>query len=137
MRHIRQSGSVIEGEWQFNDAWYLVALGRRRDQDLSELIGSADALNHDVLPALAAAATLGRLLASGLAERRGERFRLSAAGERIYERRRGGVFEEAASVLTHLREVELVDGEAPFAAERYDAACEEHRQRVARWMRGT
>ncbi len=63
--------------WQFTDAWFLTAIGQfgRRGCSLSELIGAADALNHDVAPEPVAADSLGRLIASDLVSRDAQRFR--------------------------------------------------------------
>jgi hypothetical protein len=116
---------ALVSEWEFNDALLLTALGpSSRGRDLSELIGSVDAMNHDVLPVDQAARAVGRLLASGLVERMEERFRLTDAGKQIYAQRRGGMFEQAGAVLRALREVALVEGEHAFTAQQYATAYE-------------
>lgn len=126
---------MVDEGWEFNDALFLTALGAgRRGRDLSELISAADAFNHDVLPAGEAAKAVGRLVASGLVERVGKRFRLTNRGARIYKSRRGGMFEQAPSVLMALRQVELVEGEPAFTAADYSDAYEAYSRRTSRWL---
>ena len=127
---IRHDAWVVDEGWDFNDALLLTALGSARDgRDLSGLISAADAFNHDVLPADEAAKAVGRLIASRLVERVGNRFRLTREGASIYESRRGGMFEQAPSVLIALRQVSLVDGQPGFTAADYNDAYEKYRRR--------
>jgi hypothetical protein len=45
------------------------------------------------------------------------------------------MFEQSASVLELLREVELIEGEWNFEPEEFDDALEIRRKRVAKWTR--
>ena len=130
---IQQYSWVDHDGWDFNEAWLLTALGGsgRRGSDLSEWIGATDAFNHDVLPAEAAAQAVGRLIASGLVERDSDRFRLTKEGATVYKSRRGGMFEQPPSVLTALRQVACVEGEAAFTAAEYIEACEAYGRRAS------
>lgn len=119
------------GSWTFPDAWLLTAIGQfgRRGTSLSDLIGAADALNHDVPTEAQAASSLGRLIASGLLEVADGRYRLTRQGRSIYKRRQGGMFELSGSVLMALESVPRVDDNVAFAEGEFQAAYEEYVRR--------
>lgn len=125
------------GEWAFTDAWLLAAAAGfgRRGCSLSELLGAADAMNHDTPRADQASISLGRLCASGLITRAHGRICATRQARDLYKRRARGLFEQSASVLELLREVELIEGEWNFGPEEFDDALEIRRKRVAKWTR--
>ena len=125
-------GNVQESPaWTFCEAWLLTAIGRfgGRGCSLSEMIGAADALNHDVPIEAQAATSLGRLVASGLVEAHHARYRVTSAGGAFYERRRGGLFQHVGSILDILRSVPCLDGKVEFAAGEFQAAYEDDARR--------
>lgn len=77
----RHSVGVADG-WSFKDAWLLTALGQfgRAGCELTELLGAADALNHDVPSSQDLERGLGRLIASGLASAHDQRLMIAPAG---------------------------------------------------------
>lgn len=117
--------------WTFQDAWLLTATGLsgRRGCSLRDLIGAADALNHDIPTETQAAVSLGRLVASDLVEVHRSRYRVTTKGQSIYEQGHGSMFELPGSVLAALRSVRCVDGKVEFAAGEFDAAYEEYARR--------
>ncbi len=127
---------VEDATWDFSDAWFLAALGQFGLQGcaLTELIGTADALNHAVPTVDEAAQSLGRPIASGLANAVDGRFSATPEGLALYEKRRGGMFELTPSLLVQLRRVELIDGRCQFEPGEYNAAFDTYRMRVAKYL---
>jgi len=125
------------GEWSFTDAWLLTAAAGfgRRGCSLSDLLGAADAINHDVPRADQASISLGRLSASGLLTVADGRFCATLQARDLYKRRARPMFEQSASMLELLREVELIEDEWRFEPAEFDDAFETYRKRVARWTR--
>jgi hypothetical protein len=117
--------------WSFSEAWLLTAVGQfgGRGCSLSEMIGAADALNHDIPTEEQAAASLGRLAASGLIETHHAHYRVTKAGRLVYKQRRGGMFELSGSVLNALRPVPCVEGEVDFTPGQFQAAYDEYARR--------
>ena len=115
------------------DARLLTAFGQfgRRGCSIVELIGAADALNHDVAPEPVAADSLGRLIASELVSRDAQRFRVTKLGRAVYERRSGGTFELARSVFAVLPEYPASNGPLAFAPGEYEAAYREYHRRMS------
>ena len=125
-------------DWDFTDAWLLVAVAQfgGRGCSLSELIGAADALNHDIPQAEPASCSIGRLVATGLLEavdRR--RFKVTPEGVKLYQKRARPMFEQSSSVLRLLQRIDRTDGRWEFEAGEFDHAYEEYRSRASRWMR--
>lgn len=130
--------AVLMAEWNFTDAWLLTAVARFGTDgcSLSELIGAADALNHDIPRAEQASSSIGRLVATGLVEPAGERrFKATPEGAALYRRRAQPMFEQSRSVLRLLKRVDLVEGGWEFEPGEFDAAYEAHRERISRWTR--
>lgn len=119
-------------EWSFTDAWLLTSASGygRRGCTLTNLIGTADARNHDVATEADAAKSLGRLIASDLLVVKNGKFCATDTGRSLYKRRSGGWFEESGSVLQLLSEVPLVEGTWEFAPGEYMAAYEEYSRRM-------
>jgi hypothetical protein len=93
------------------------------------MIGAADALNHDIPTETQPGASLGRLVASGLIDVRGARYRVTKTGRAIYKRRQGGMFQLSGSVLKALGSVQCVEGRVDFALGELQAAYEEYARR--------
>jgi hypothetical protein len=131
MRYGQDRPVTGAAEWTFSDAWLLTAIGKfgRRGCSLSEMIGSADALNHDIPTETQAAESLGRLLAANLVVVRSGRYRVSASGRAIYKRRQGGMFQLSGSVLAVLVSVPCADGKLEFAPGEFRAAYDEYARR--------
>lgn len=121
------------GGWAFTDAWLLTAIGQfgRRGCSLTELIGAADALNHDVAPGPVVSGSLGCLIASDLVSADGQRFRVTKTGRAIYKRRAGGMFQLSTSVFEILPEYARQEGEWAFAPGEYEAAYARYRERMS------
>jgi hypothetical protein len=117
--------------WTFSDAWLLTAIGQSGQQgsSLSELIGAADALNHDVPTEAQASSSLGRLIASGLLEVADGRYRMTREGRSVYKRRQGGMFELSGSVLVALESIQCVDGKVEFGDGEFQTAYEDYVRR--------
>jgi hypothetical protein len=131
VRHLR--GVEDQAGWQFTDAWLLTAIGQfgRRGCSLSELIGAADALNHEVAPEPVAADSLGRLIASDLVAHDAKRFRVTKSGRAIYRRRSGGMVELAKSAFAVLPEYPARKGTLTFAPGEYEAAYGEYHRKMS------
>ncbi len=119
-------------EWSFTDAWLLTSVGGygRRGCTLTNLIGTADARNHDVATEAQSATSLGRLIASDLLVVKNGRFRVTDTGQSLYKQRSGGWFEESGSVLQLLSAIPLVEGTWEFAPGEYMAAYEVYSSRM-------
>jgi hypothetical protein len=125
------SGMPESLTWTSTDAWLLTATGQfgRRGCSLSELIGAADALNHDIPTETQAATSLGRLMASDLVEVHRSRYRVTSSGRANYNQRHGGTFELSGSVLAALGSVHCHEGKAEFVPGEFNAAYGEYARR--------
>lgn len=120
-----------QSQWSFSDAWVLAAaaVSGRRWCDLSNLIASADALNHDIPTEEVIEHSVGRLTASGLMETSGLRVRLTRAGKRLVSKRRRALFKQAQSVLALLGQQTLTDGHWDLPSGAWEEAYEAYWQR--------
>lgn len=99
--------------WDFADAWLMVAASGsgRRGYDLSQLIVSADAHNHDIPTEEVVRRSEGRLSSSGLMAVADGRVRLTDEGGRLAKCATGGMFERAPLLLNLLRDRPLAEGQ--------------------------
>ncbi len=99
------------GEWTFADAWVLTAVaGSRRPCSLTELVATADGLNHALLLDAEVTRAVGKLLGSGLLDVTADlAFDLTQQGTALVERRHGSLFSQVDSVLSLLGSVTLHD----------------------------
>jgi hypothetical protein len=123
---------VTDEAWSFSDAWLMIAAFGfgRRGCDLSQLIASADAYNHDIPTEAIVCGSIGRLRASGLMSVTDLHVRLTDDGRALAKRATGGMFERSPHLLRLLAEWPLSEGawdELPQGA--WQDAYDEYRAR--------
>jgi hypothetical protein len=103
---------VTDEAWSFEDAWLLIAASDfgRRGCDLSQLIASADAYNHDIPTEEVVRRSIGRLRASGLMSVAGLQLHLTGDGRALAKRATGGMFERGPHLLRLLDAWPFRDG---------------------------
>ncbi|GAB3922087.1 hypothetical protein GCM10011575_14590 [Microlunatus endophyticus] len=118
-----------QGPWSHADAWILAATSSgRRGSTLSGLIGSADAINHDIPTRDQLASSLGALLQAGLIEHHDGRFRTTRPGKLIRKHWRGGLFNWSATLLPQLQQLPRAGVEWPLTEDEFRAAYEAYRR---------
>lgn len=80
-------------------------LGGRRGCSLSQLIATADAINHAIPTRDELASSIGALVGAGLVEVVGGKFRITHAGKRMKKHWKGGMFNWSKTLLPHLEEL--------------------------------
>ena len=115
--------------WGFTEAWLLLSIGDQRSCTLTQMIGTADARNHDIPTELATALALGRLEASGLIGTSEKKIMATKEGRKIVKRRSGEFFQQASSLLPLLAEVPCRDDLHRFAPGEFHAAYEAYARR--------
>lgn len=122
--------------WEFADAWLMVAASDfgKKGCDLSELIGRADAYNHDIPPEAMVERSVGRLVASGLMSVSDGRFRLTEDGLVVARQAGGGMFERAPALLRLLANHPLVEGEWHLPPGSWRASFEQYRKAMSKWL---
>lgn len=121
------------GEWAWSDAWVLAAApDTPTGCSLSDLIRTADGINHAIVTLDELADGLGALLAAGLLEVRGDHFRTTAAGQAIKKHWKGGLFGWSRTVLPHLRTLPRPRERFEISRADYDAAVTKYLRRVPR-----
>jgi hypothetical protein len=116
--------------WTSSDAWILAATpNTKRGSTLSRVIGSADALNHDIPSRDALARGLGALIAAGLVEEVHGLYRTTPEGRAMRKHWTGGMFNWG-SLLPHLQELDRPNVEISLTETEYDDAYGEYRERV-------
>lgn len=117
------------GEWSWSDAWVLAASPGDPDGcSLSDLIRTADGINHAIVTRDELADGLGALLAAGLVEVRGDRIRTTPAGQAIKNYWRRGLFGWRKSLLPRLRKI-------PRPAARFEISPADYEAAVAAYLR--
>jgi len=126
---------MVRGEdsattWTWADAWLLAATAdSRRGCSLSELIGTADAINHAIPTRDELATSLGSLRSAGLVELMEGRFRTTAKGKSVKKHWQGGLFGWSKSLLPHLEKVPRLRADLPLTGSEVRAAYVEYTQR--------
>lgn len=122
--------------WDFPDAWLMISAAGfvRRGCDLSHLIGTADAYNHDIPSQAQVERSIGRLVASGLATTSDLRVRLSKQGRALAKQAHGGMFERAPNLLLLLSRWPLREGRWALPQGAWQAAYDQYRSRMAKDM---
>lgn len=112
--------------WTGSDAWIVASVTpSRRGFDLSRVIGTADAFNHDIPSRDQLASSLGALIDAGLVEVADGRFRLTRHGKRIRKTWRAGAFEWN-QMLPHLTPIPRSSHEYPLTSEEWQSAYDEY-----------
>lgn len=106
----------------------------RRGCELTWLIATADAYNHDIPTEFTVERSIGRLVASGLAETSDLRVGLTRDGRRFAKQARGRMFERAPKLLQLLQAVPLSEGHWQLPTGAWQQAYDNYRQRMAKYM---
>jgi len=101
-----------------------------RGCDLSRLIGTADAYNHDIPTEEIIERSVGRLVASGLIASEDLRVRLSADGRTLAKQAKGGMFDRAPNLLQLLASRPLVEGRWLLPTRAWQNAYDRYRARM-------
>jgi hypothetical protein len=138
-RHVPENGLMTTGSppsqqsptWGFTEAWLLLSIGDHGSSGctLSQMIGTADARNHDIPTREATAVALGRLEASGLVECSAERLTATKEGRHLVKQRSADFFRQASSLLPFLAEVPCREGLHRFEPGEFESAYEEYAKR--------
>lgn len=103
----------VSTSWTTDDAWIFsaIAIAGKEHCSLTELIGAADRINHDVLQEAEFTRAIGRLVGAGLVEADpiADQYRLTEAGRRLKGRWRHGMFGWITTIPPGLRRL----GEPP------------------------
>ena len=120
--------------WQFPDAWLMISAAGygRRGCDLSHLIGTADAYNHDIPTEVAVERSVGCLVASGFMVASGLRVALTADGRKLAKRAKGGMFERVPRLLELLDGHSRQEGVWDLPPGAWQRAYDEYRARMAK-----
>ncbi len=117
------------GEWTWSDAWVLAATpDASTGCSLSDLIRTADGINHAIVTLDELAGGLGALLAAGLVDVQGDLIRTTEAGQRVKKHWKNGLFGWSRSLLPRLRKI-------PRPAERFEISPAEYDAAVAAYLR--
>jgi hypothetical protein len=102
-----------QSDWAFADAWVLTAVAiSQRPCSLTEMVETADGINHAILLDGEVEGAVGRLLGSGLLDVTPElAFDLTPTGSALVSRRQGSLFAQVDSVLSLLASVAVHDHE--------------------------
>ena len=104
----------------------------RRGCDLSRLIGTADAYNHDIPTEDVIERSIGRLVASGLMTASHDlRVRLTREGRKTARKAKGGMFERAPHLLDLLQAHPLTEGHWPLPPGAWQTAYDAYVRRMA------
>jgi hypothetical protein len=129
---VRADDNAAASAWTTRDAWLLLAIGdhRKRACSLSDLIGSADARDHDVPTESECACIIGTLIASGLVEVAKDRYRVTPTGQKIVRSASGELFLQSRRLLPALAEIPRVAGEFIFRDGEFAEAFRAYRRRA-------
>lgn len=126
---------MAEPSWEFPEAWLLISAAGfgRRGCDLSHLIGTADAYNHDIPTEPMIERSIGRLAASGLMSASDDlRVRITGEGRSLVKQAKGGMFERAPRLLALLNDgVAMREGTWPLPPGAWQEAYDHFRHRMS------
>jgi hypothetical protein len=102
-----------QSDWAFADAWVLTAVAiSQRPCSLTELVATADGINHAIPLDPEVDGAVGKLLGSGLLDVTPDlAFDLTPKGSALVARRHGSLFTQVDSVLSLLASVTARDQE--------------------------
>lgn len=122
--------------WTVNDAWLLAAIAMTgAAKTLAKVIGTADAIDHNVCTEAEFCESVGRLIAAGLvaADPGQDRYQPTASGTEIRKHWRKGMFTWGAAItpqLERLGQPQDVSWSLPEGA--YDRAVSSYRASFSR-----
>ena len=129
---------VDDSAWTINDAWILAAIAMGRSQAaqrLTDLIATADAINHSLPTEAEFTDAIRHLLSAGLigADPTEDRYWPTERGVQIRKRWTRGMFEWANAILPQLEQLDQPQAsEWAMPAGKFDQA---YRDYQARWRR--
>ena len=110
-------------DWTQVDAWILAATSSAAQGcTLTDLVATADGINHAVPSTAEIADSLAHLIGSGLLLWDGDHILLTPAGRAMRRSWRQGLFSWSKALLPRLRTVPRVRGDLPFGDAEIDAA---------------
>ena len=116
--------------WTSVDAWLLAATSSAAEGcTLTDLVATADGINHAVPSTAELADSLAHLIGSGMLLWHGDRLLLTPAGRAIHRSWRHGLFSWSKALMPRLRTVPRVRGDLPFGTGELDAARAAYRAR--------
>ncbi len=116
--------------WTASDAWFVATLATvGRPASLRDIIGTGDAINHAIFTLQEVEQAVRRLVGSGLMQPpEGDEFRLTAEGEGLVAKRKGGLVGQVASVRDLLERVPVASETWTLDPLQLDAACRDYRR---------